>query len=52
MEQNIQDGIHRIPGDLFINRNALITSIMQGKLCHKGKVWQDGLQVSIRRGRP
>lgn len=36
----------------LINRNALITSILQGELCHKGKVWQDGLQVSIRRGRP
>ena len=36
----------------LINRNALITSILQGELCHKGKVWQDGLQISIRRGRP
>jgi len=36
----------------LINRNALITSILQGELCHKGKVWQDGLQVSIKRGRP
>ena len=36
----------------LINRNALITSILQGELCHKGKVWQDGLQVNIRRGRP
>ena len=36
----------------LINRNALITSILQGELCHKGKMWQDGLQISIRRGRP
>lgn len=36
----------------LINRNALITSILQGKLCHKGKVWQDGVQKTIKRGRP
>ena len=36
----------------LINRNALISSILQGELCHKGKVWQDGVQKVIKRGRP
>ena len=36
----------------LINRNALISSILQGKLCQKGKTWQDGLQKTIKRGRP
>ena len=36
----------------LINRNALISSILQGELCQKGKTWQDGLQKTIKRGRP
>ena len=36
----------------LINRNALISSILQRELCQKGKTWQDGLQKTIKRGRP
>ena len=36
----------------LINRNALISSILQGELCQKGMTWQDGLQKTIKRGRP
>ena len=36
----------------LINRNALISSILQGELCQKGKTWQNGLQKTIKRGRP
>lgn len=35
----------------LINRQALISSILQGELCNKGKTWQNGLQVEIERGR-
>lgn len=35
----------------LINRQALISSILQGDICNKGKTWQNGSQVEIERGR-
>ena len=36
---------------ILINRNALITSTLQGKLAKKGYTWDEGKEVVIRQGR-
>lgn len=36
---------------VLINKNALITSTLQGKLAKKGYTWKDGKEVAIRQGR-